>query len=288
MAGSDHSRCLLLSVMVIICALDGAAQQGATPANLEPHRGPDSPTAGAPPQSARTPGNGSGQAGKLKPDDHNGNSNAQSPTPGTSNDRLFFAFPNFLTLEEAGEVPPLTAGQKFTVLTRSSFDYAKFIWYGALAGIGQAENSQGGYGQGAAGYGKRYGAAFADGTIEDYMTGAIIPSLLHQDPRYFQLGKGSFWHRTGYAMSRIVIIRSDSGHNQFNFSEVIGSGAAASIGTFSYYPRNDRTASNVMSVWGTQLGIDTFVIVLREFWPDIRRKLSRSHSTQALPAQRDH
>ena len=75
---------------------------------------------------------------------------------------------------------------------------------------------------------------------------------------------------------RIVITRGDSGHNQFNFSEVIGSGAAASIGTYCYYSRSDRNASNVMTVWGTQLGIDTFVTVLKEFWPDIRRKLHGS------------
>ena len=192
---------------------------------------------------------------------------------GTSKDRLFYTFPNFLTLEDAGSVPPLTTAEKYKVLTRSSFDYVKFFWYGALAGIGQAANSQSGYGQGAAGYGKRYSAAFADGTIEDYMTGAILPSLLHQDPRYFQLGKGGFWRRTGYAISRTVITRGDSGHNQFNFSEVLGSGVASSIGTYSYYPRSDRTAGNVMSVWGSELGIDAFVTVLKEFWPDIRRKL---------------
>jgi hypothetical protein len=197
-------------------------------------------------------------------------------TPQTSKDRLFFAFPNFLTLENAGSVPPLTSSEKFKVVTHNSFDYAKFFWYGAQAGIGQATNHQSGYGQGAAGYGKRYGAAFADGTIQDFMTGAILPSLLHQDPRYFQSGRGGFWHRTGYAMSRIVITRGDSGRRQFNFSEVIGSGAAASIGTYCYYPRSDRSASNVMTVWGTQLGIDAFITVLREFWPDIRRKLRGS------------
>lgn len=271
---ADRLRCLLLTVMVLISASDSAPQQGPAPTKAQPHGAADVSASGASAPRDDDPA-------APKPGNRSSNSNGQSGTAGTSNDRLFFAFPNFLTLEEAGEVPPLTAGQKFTVLTRSSFDYAKFVWYGALAGIGQAVNSQSGYGQGAAGYGKRYGAAFADGTMEDYMTGAILPSLLHQDPRYFQLGKGGFWHRTGYAMSRIAITRSDSGHNQFNFSEVVGSGAVASIGTFSYYPNNDRTASNVMSVWGTQLGIDTFVIVLKEFWPDIRRNLSRSHSAQA-------
>ena len=131
---------------------------------------------------------------------------------GTSNDRLFYALPNFLTLENGGQVPPLTVGQKFKVVTRGSFDYIQIPWYGLLAGISQAENSEPGYGQGAEGYGKRLGAYFADGTIENYMTGSVFPSLLRQDPRFFQSGKGGFLHRTGYAVSRIFVTRTDSGH----------------------------------------------------------------------------
>jgi hypothetical protein len=194
---------------------------------------------------------------------------------GTSNDRLFFALPNFLTLENSGRVPPLTTGQKFKVVTRSSFDYIQIPWYGFLAGVSQAENSEPGYGQGAEGYGKRFGAAFADGTIENFMTGAILPSLLHQDPRFFQSGKGGFWRRTGYAMSRIVVTRTDSGGQQFNYSEVVGSAASAAISTYSYHPSADRTLSNTASVWGTQVGYDTITIVVKEFWPDIRRKLKK-------------
>jgi hypothetical protein len=194
---------------------------------------------------------------------------------GTSNDRLFYALPNFLTLENGGQVPPLTTGQKFKVVTRGSFDYIQIPWYAFLAGIGQAQNSEPGYGQGAQGYGKRFGASFADGTIENYLTGAVLPSLLRQDPRFFQSGKGGFWRRTGYAMSRIVVTRTDSGHQQFNFSEVFGSAASAAISTYSYHPSDDRTLSNTASVWGTQVGYDTITIVVKEFWPDIRRKLSK-------------
>jgi hypothetical protein len=193
---------------------------------------------------------------------------------GTSKDRLFYALPNFLTVETSN-VPPLTAGQKFKVVTQSSFDYIQIPWYAFLAGISQAEDSEPGYGQGAEGYGKRFGAAFADGTIENYMTGAILPSLLHQDPRFFQSGKGGFLHRTGYAMSRIIITRGDSGSRQFNFSEVVGSAMSASISTYSYHPKADRTLSNTASVWGSQLGYDTITIVIKEFWPDIRRKLQK-------------
>jgi hypothetical protein len=198
----------------------------------------------------------------------------------TSNDRLFFALPNFLTLEGSGQVPPLTAGQKYKVVARSAFDKVQFGWYGFLAGISQAENSEPGYGQGMEGYGKRYGAAFADGTIENFMTGAVLPSIFRQDPRFFQSSTGGFTHRAGYAVSRIFITRSDSGHSQFNVSEILGSAASAAISTYSYHPSGDRTFSNTMSVWGTQVGYDTVTIVIKEFWPDIRRKLHKEKKDQ--------
>ncbi|HYL61393.1 MAG TPA: hypothetical protein VE077_02150 [Candidatus Methylomirabilis sp.] len=197
----------------------------------------------------------------------------QNKNAGTSNDRLFYTLPNFLTLENAGQLPPLTVGQKFKVVARSSFDYVQYPWYGFLAGISQAENSEPGYGQGAAGYGKRFGAAFADGTIENFITSAALPSLFRQDPRFFQNGKGSFWHRTGYAVSRVFVTRTDSGKSQVNFSEILGSALAAGISTYSYHPHADRTVANTASVWGSQVGYDTISFVVKEFWPDIRRKI---------------
>jgi hypothetical protein len=198
-------------------------------------------------------------------------------TKGTSKDRLFYALPNFLTLENSGQVPPLTAKQKFKVVARGSFDYVQIPWYAFLAGISQAQNSEAGYGQGAAGYGKRFGAYFADGTIENFMTGAVLPSLFRQDPRYFQSGKGSFFRRSGYAASRIFVTRGDSGRSEFNGSEVFGSALAAGISTYSYHPHEDRTVTNTLSVWGSQVGYDTITLVIKEFWPDIRRKMQKKH-----------
>lgn len=196
-------------------------------------------------------------------------------TSGTSRDRLGFVLPNFLTIENAGKVPALTAKQKFAVVARSSFDWAQYPWYGFLAGVSQAENSEPGYGQGAAGYGKRYGAAWADGTIENFWTAAILPTVFRQDPRYFQKGKGGFWHRTAYAVSRIVVTRSDSGNNQFNASEIFGSAIAAGISTYGYHPHEDKTLRNTASVWGSQVGYDSLSFFVKEFWPDIRRKLRK-------------
>jgi hypothetical protein len=218
---------------------------------------------------------------------------SQKQSGGTSNDRLFMALPNFLTLENAGKVPPLTPGQKYRAVARGAFDYVQYPWYGFVAGLSQAENSEPGFGQGAEGYGKRYAAAFADGTIENFMVGAVLPSILHQDPRFFQTSEGTFVHRAGYAVSRIFITRTDSGASQFNYSEIVGSALAAAISTNTYHPRgfvtkhynpatgmvtyghqaSDRTLPNTASVWGTQVGYDTITIVIKEFWPDVRRKL---------------
>jgi hypothetical protein len=223
---------------------------------------------------------------------------AGGQSTGTSNDRLFYALPNFLTLENAGQVPPLPVKRKFGVVARSSFDYVQYPWYGFLAGISQWENSEPGFGQGAQGYGKRFGAAFVDGTIENFTTSAILPSLLHQDPRFFQSGQGGFMHRAGYAMSRVLLTRGDSGRTQLNFSEILGSASAAAISTYSYHPKgrlastptglkyipSDRTLTNAASVWGSEVGYDTITFVVKEFWPDIHRKLS--HRQRAEPQAR--
>jgi hypothetical protein len=220
---------------------------------------------------------------------------------GTSNDRLFLALPNFLTLENAGKVPPLTVGQKFKVVARGSFDKIEYPWYGVISGISQAENSEPGYGQGFEGYAKRYGSAFADGTIENFMTSAILPSLLHQDPRFFQSSEGGFRRRAGYAISRIFVTRTDSGRSQFNYSEIFGSALSAAISTNTYHPRafitkrfdpatetvvyvhnaSDRTLPNTLSVWGTQVGYDTITILIKEFWPDVHRKMTHKPKAEA-------
>jgi hypothetical protein len=194
---------------------------------------------------------------------------------GTSNDRLFFAFPNYLAIENSGQLKPLTPGQKFNAVARGTFDPFELGFYAAVAGIGQADNSERGYGQGAEGYAKRYGATFADSVIENFMVGAVFPSVLHTDPRYYQLGKGGFVHRTEYAISRLFVNRTDSGHRIFNFSEVFGSAVAAGISTYSYHPGNDRTLSNTASVWGTQIGQDAISSMLKEFWPDLRKRFKK-------------
>jgi hypothetical protein len=194
---------------------------------------------------------------------------------GTSDERLFWVIPDFLLIENPNPLPPLSVGGKFKVVARESFDYVQLPLYALLAGIGQAENSEPSYGQGAAGYGKRYVVAFADRTIQSFMTGAVLPSILRQDPRYYQLGQGGFWRRTAYGASRIFICRGDSGKIQFDYSEVFGSALSSAISTYSYHPRGERTMRTSLSVWGTQIGFDSLAGIFNEFWPDIHRHFSK-------------
>jgi hypothetical protein len=218
-----------------------------------------------------------------------------STTSGTSNDRLFKVLPNFLTLENSGKLPPLTTKQKFAVVARGTFDPVQYPWWGLLAAISQAQNSEPAYGQGWEAYGKRYGTTAADSIIENFMTQAVFASVLRQDPRFFQSGKGGFGHRSWYAVTRILVTRSDSGHTQFNYSEVFGAGTAAAISTYSYHPKStflstptnphlfvgsDRTLLNTADVWGTQVALDTVTIFIKEFWPDVRRKMSHKHKVE--------
>jgi hypothetical protein len=196
----------------------------------------------------------------------------QQQQNGPNHDRLFWALPNFLTVENAENVSPLTAGQKFKLVARGVFDPMEFVLMGFVAGLGQASDSDPSYGQGAQGYGKRYGTAYGDNLIENFMASAALPSLLHQDPRYYQLGHGGFRKRAIHALSRVVIARSDSGQTQFNYSEILGAGSAAAISTYAYHPQSERSFGNVGSVWVTQMGWDAATYMVKEFWPDLRKK----------------
>jgi hypothetical protein len=209
---------------------------------------------------------------EVQAKDANKDSSQNKELVSPTDDRLFWTLPNYLTVENADHVPPLTTAQKYKLVAQQSFDPVQFPYVGFLALLGQMSNSEPAFGQGAAGYAKRYGTEFADITIANFVTGAVLPSIFRQDPRYFQLGKGTFFRRFYYAASRIVITRADSGRPQINYSEIAGNALAAAIAN-AYHPAPDRTAMNSVSVWWTQIGLDAMANEGVEFWPDIHRKV---------------
>ena len=167
--------------------------------------------------------------------------------------RVLGVFPNFYVSYDPNAIA-LRPKQKFELAWKTTIDPVTFVLIGAVAGIQQSQNTFGGYGQGAQGYAKRYGAGFADYVTGTFIGGAILPSLLKQDPRYFYKGSGSKTSRALYAISMAVICKGDNGHWQFNYSAILGSLIAGGISN-SYYPPHDRGAA--LTFENTAMGIGT-------------------------------
>ncbi len=204
--------------------------------------------------------------------------NASRPenSEGKQSKRILWIIPNYRSVSANAQLPPLSLKGKFWLATQDSFDYSSFVLAGMLAGIGQAKNSTPQFHQGAAGYGRYYWHSFADQALGNYLTEAIVPAATREDPRYYTLGQGGFFRRTGYAASRLLITRTDSGGRTFNFSEIVGNGAGAGISNL-YYPAQERTWTKMQQKWLTQVAIDGVFNVFKEFWPDINRIVFRGH-----------
>lgn len=211
--------------------------------------------------------------------------NPAGPSDGsaTQTKRILGIFPNFRAVSSSTHLPPQSVKEKFITASQDSFDYSAFFVPAVVAGYGQATNKVPEFHQGAVAYGRYYWHSLVDQTSENYMVEFIVPSLTREDTRYYTLGSGGggSMKRIGYALSRVVVTRSDAGHETFNISEVVGAGAAAGISN-TYYPRSQRTLSNTVEEWGTNVGIDAASFVIREFWPDVNRALF--HGKQG-PAQ---
>ena len=211
------------------------------------------------------------QPGMTDPVDRPSGDNPPEP----EQKRLFGIIPNYRTSPSLINYKPLTTGQKFKIATQDSFDRGTFILAAAFAGYSDITNANPSFGGGAAGYFRYLGTSYADFVIGDYMTEAIFPSFLHQDPRYFRRGKGSGFSRLEYAIGQLFWTHTDSGGRNFNYSEVLGNSTAVAISN-AYYPDN-RDFGDAITKLGTQLGVDMASNILKEFSPDIYRKFSRKH-----------
>ena len=180
--------------------------------------------------------------------------------------RVLGFFPNFYVSYDHSAVP-LTTRQKYHLAWRTEIDPVTMAMTGWVAGIEQADNTFADYGQGAQGYGKRFGANYADGFFGTMIGGAVLPSILKQDPRYFYKGTGSIASRALYAIANSVICKGDNGHWQPSYSAIAGGLAAGAISNL-YYPSSSRSGADVMfenSLVGTAEGalqnlIQEFVI----------------------------
>ncbi len=206
---------------------------------------------------------------------------AEGEKPGAQPDsRVFGVLPNYRTADGTVEFHPISAHRKIYIATKDSFDYPNYYLALFFSGIYQLENQNPSFGQGVKGYAHRYVTAYGDQVIGNMLTEGFLPSAFHQDPRYFRRVEGSVSRRTFYALSRVLVCRTDRGNWAFNSSEVLGNGIMASIGN-AYYPDN-RSFSDTMQRMGTAIATDAISNVLKEFWPDIKKKISHRHTAGTL------
>lgn len=186
--------------------------------------------------------------------------------------------PNFLSVSVNTHLPAQTPKDKFIGFTQDSFDYSSFTLAGLLSGVSQLQGSIPEFHTGPPAFARYYWHTFADQTDENLWVDFLIPVALHQDARYYTLGRGTtdmhhrIAKRAGYALSRILITRTDSGGNNFNFSEVVGAGASAGISNL-YYPSSDRNWTKTGQRWALNLSIDGVTFIFKEFWPDINHAI---------------
>jgi hypothetical protein len=207
----------------------------------------------------------------AKPDDR-----ALDPATAGIDKRVAGILPNYRTANGSAPYEPISTKQKFTIATKDSFDYpvlyttAFFAGYSQLTGSGNSV-----YGQGLKGYAYRYGINYVDQVVGNYFPEAIIPTLFHVDPRYFRKGTGSFGSRLLYAVDRIAVCKNDHGNWTLNVNEFVGNPMAALVAS-SYHP-HQRTVGDIGSEAGSFVLSDAIGQVAKEFWPDIKKKMTKKH-----------
>jgi hypothetical protein len=216
----------------------------------------------APEDAQSTPATHSSSV-KIAPDDAPGEQQTK---------RILFIVPNFRAVSAGTKSPKQSVKEKFKTAALDSFDYSSFVFAGIQAGISQATDAYPEFHQGLAGYGRYYWHTFADQAGENLWVEGILPSVLHQDSRYYTLGHGGVVKRGIYAVTRIIITRTDSGGETINASEVFGAGAAAAISS-AYYPLKYQNWTKIGQRWLTNVLLDGGTFGAKEFWPDVNRAI---------------
>jgi len=202
--------------------------------------------------------------------------NNSTDTSTNPDKRVLGVLPNYRTVDASVPFMPISAKQKLNIARRDSFDWPTYLLAGVLTLAIPGDEDI--YGDGVSGFLNRYVRSAADQICGNMMTEALVPILLHQDPRYFRVGTGKASSRLGTALSQILITRNDSGHRVFNASEFLGN--ATAVGLSNAYSPNLNSWSSRADKLALMISLDTFSNVLKEFGPDITQKvLHRHHSS---------
>lgn len=187
---------------------------------------------------------------------------------------VFGVIPNNRTTEGSLPYNPISTKRKITIALKDSLDWPIYPTSGLFASLYQLDGQNPSFGQGMAGYARRWGTAYGDQVIGNMMTEGFMPSLFHEDPRYFRVSEGSKKSRLGKALLQILVTHTDSGGRTFNFSEWGGNAAATAVSN-AYYP-DSRSATENLEKLLISCGTDALSNVLKEFWPDVKRRFQRN------------
>ncbi len=190
--------------------------------------------------------------------------------------RILGMMPNYRAVSAGAIPPPPTAKQAFQIATQNTFDYSSFVFVGVTSLLAWGTDAHPGLRSGMAGYGRYYWRGFVDKANGNYLVIFALPTVLHEDERYYAMGEGGFWKRAVYSASRILITPDYHGRNTFNAAEVLGRGISQGISA-AYYPAQDRSAGALAVKFGFAMGRDALTNVFREFWPDIATRVLHRH-----------
>lgn len=190
--------------------------------------------------------------------------------------RILGLMPNFRAVSAGTVPPPPSLKESFIIATRNSFDYSAFVFVGVTSLLAEADNTHPQLGGGVDGFAKYYWRGWIDKTDGNYWFTFILPTLLHEDERYYAMGEGGAWKRLTYSATRILITPNYRGHSTFNASEIVGRAISQAI-SLTYYPSQTRTPGAIAQKYGYAVGRDALTNVFREFWPDIAVHVFHRH-----------
>lgn len=199
---------------------------------------------------------------------------AQNPIPGARQEpkRILGIMPNYRAVSAGAIPPPPTAKEAFVLASQNSFDYSSYVFVGVTSLMAEGSNAHPQLGKGPAGFWGYTWRGFLDKTDGNYLVIFVLPTMLHEDERYFAMGQGGIWKRGIYAGSRVLITPNYRGHNTFNAAEILGRGISQGV-SLAYYPSEDRTIGDFAEKYGYAVGRDALTNAFREFWPDIAAHL---------------
>ncbi len=261
-----------LLIALIVAASPAFAQLGGDPSTL-----PEAPAVSADAQGPQGT-SVSAQPGLADTPTAPGLAASQPGVPASKQQpkRILGFMPNYRAVSAGAIPPPPTPREAFKLAGQNSFDYSSFLFVGLTSLLAKGTDAHPQLGKGPEGLWAYTWRGFIDKTDGNYLVLFALPTVFHEDERYFSKGEGGFWKRSIYAGSRVLITPNYHGHNTFNTSEILGRGIAQGV-SLAYYPSQDQNISDLSEKFGYAVGRDALTNVFREFWPDIATHILHRH-----------